>query len=168
MADVGPGTVGVVAPERHIWVSVILCLVLVPLALAGTPSPALASARTSPHVTVIPCPHGVQPDRVTVSWRLQELFGQVTTGQRVVRQRAVVRQLYQRMCSTVLSRVAAAFCPAARSKSTYHLTFLYRRRSLLGIVETVMGCEDYWVQGRHNLGSAWGTPLPRGIPRAIW
>jgi hypothetical protein len=135
---------------------------------SGPPDPGSYMQRTNPpHYRPMPCPHGVQPDAVAVSWRFQVLSQHPTSGHRLIRSAGVVRDFYRSICSTTLTWFAhpvVTSCPAARSDDVYHIAFLRKGLPVLRIEDQVEGCTFFWVEGKHRLGWAWGTPLPAGIP----
>lgn len=91
-----------------------------------------------PHFHAMPCPAHNQPNRLTVSWNISTLPRSVHRGERVIRQTAEVRGLYQDMCGTELTtydRPPISACPAAPSISIYHLNFQHNARSILRITE---------------------------------
>lgn len=144
-----------------------LSLALLTLTLAACASRAAASSANPPHYTRVPCPAGIRPDRITVSWRFQIGVQHPYGGYRMVRDPGVVRRFYRGMCNTLLVHFAhpvSISCLDAYGEFIYHLNFLSRGRPLLSIKEDVSGCAFYWVEGKRKLGTAYGTYLPRGIP----
>lgn len=124
-------------------------------------------APNPPHYRQMPCPHGVEPESIAVSWHFQIGTRHPTGGHRLIHSRQVVHRFYRYICSVSLtwySHPVITSCPAGYGDDIYHIAFLRRRRPLMRIEDQVEGCTFFWVEGKAGLGRAWGAPLPPGVP----
>jgi hypothetical protein len=106
----------------------------------------------------MPCPHGVFPDALTVSWNVSFIDLHPSKGRVVIRDAGLVRHIFHVVCGWDLTYYGAHFvrnCPAARSIETYHLRFQHGNKSALRLIERYLGCLDTGVEGRPRLGTVW-------------
>jgi hypothetical protein len=136
---------------------------------------AAASLPPAGRSHVMPCPAGVTPDALHISWSVNRSGPEPgpMRGRRTVHRPSTVRQIYARICRLTLvsyARAGKTGCPGAplSGGGVYHLLFTRATRKLLRVTERSAGCASLSVDGRASLGTAslgQGLILPAGIPR---
>jgi hypothetical protein len=132
-------------------------------------------AATDPPVPTfhaVPCPRGIVPDTLVVSWRVMRAAGGTPYRDSVtIRGVGRVRHMYRVACGEPLvtyspRRTTVRACGAARFDERDHLGFLVRGRPIVRFTERVEGCTTLTLDGHARLG--WSQDdLVGALPAAL-